>query len=284
MKKIKMIGLDLDGTLLNSRKELTPYTKDILIEAMRQGVVVVVSTGRPLEGVPKEILALPGMHYVLTANGARIIDIQERKVLWENLVPDQMAKKVVKILEEYDTLKEICYNGESFARQDELQSIGNYVTDPHMAYYIQTTRTAVPDLWDKIEQANGLGMDKVQGVFARMDERSEAAARIHKLGSLSVSGAMGNNLEINAPGVNKGVGLLKLGELLGIARDEIMACGDGNNDLDMINAVGLGVAMGNAISEIKDAADYVTGSNEEDGAACAVKKFVLPGYIPGMHT
>lgn len=86
---------------------------------------------------------------------------------------------------------------------------------------------------------------------------------------------MENNIEVNALGVNKGIGLLKLGELLGIKREEIMACGDGMNDLEMIREAGLGVAMANAVQEVKDAADFVTDSNEKDGVAKAIEMFAL---------
>ena len=86
---------------------------------------------------------------------------------------------------------------------------------------------------------------------------------------------MGTNLEINAPGVNKGMGLIQLGRLLGIEREEIMACGDGNNDLMMLKEVGFGVAMANGADEVKEVADYITLSNEEDGVAAAIEKFVL---------
>jgi P-type E1-E2 ATPase len=82
-------------------------------------------------------------------------------------------------------------------------------------------------------------------------------------------------VEVNAVGADKGLGLLKFGEILGISRDEIMACGDGTNDSSMILAAGVGVAMGNAVDEVKAIADYITLTNDEDGVAKAIEKFVL---------
>lgn len=87
MTKIKMIGLDLDGTLLTSRKELTPYTKEILAAAIREGVIVLAATGRPYSGIPQEIQTFPGIRYALTSNGARIIDTKTGEVLIEHLLP-----------------------------------------------------------------------------------------------------------------------------------------------------------------------------------------------------
>ena len=90
-------------------------------------------------------------------------------------------------------------------------------------------------------------------------------------------GSLGYNIEINARGVNKGTALVELGRLLGIRREEIMACGDGDNDTVMLREAGFGVAMGNAEEETKDAADYITLTNEEEGVADAIEKFVLRG-------
>ena len=86
-----------------------------------------------------------------------------------------------------------------------------------------------------------------------------------------------NNIEINDEGVNKGTALIELGKMLGIERAEIMACGDGDNDVDMLREVGFGVAMANADEKTKAAADYITVSNEEQGAARAIEQFVLRG-------
>ena len=118
-------------------------------------------------------------------------------------------------------------------------------------------------------------MDKVQGLFADMEEREQAWQELKRFDSLELVGSLKYNIEINAAGVNKGKGLLELGEILGISREEIMAFGDGDNDIAMLREVGFGVAMENADEEVKAVADYVTGSNDEDGVAKAIARFVL---------
>ena len=92
-KKIKIVGLDLDGTLLTDKKELLPYTKNVIGEALQNGTVVLVATGRPWTGVPEELRELPGMDYALTANGARIIETRTGKILEEHLLSKEAAKK-----------------------------------------------------------------------------------------------------------------------------------------------------------------------------------------------
>ena len=275
MNRIKMIGLDLDGTLLNEKKELTDHTRKVLEEAIRQGTVVVVATGRPVTGVPKELLEFPGMRYVLTSNGGRILDQKENRLLYDCPVPYETGVRILKIFEDYDTLKEIYFDGRGYVRQEELLRVERYITNPAMAEYIRSTRRGIPDLWEKMREMEGHGLDKVHGLFADLKEREEAAKRIEELGNLEITASLGRNLEINAPGVDKGKGLLRLGEILGIRREEIMACGDGGNDLAMIRAAGLGVAMANAAEDVRQAADYITLSNEEEGVARAIEKFVL---------
>lgn len=275
MKKIKMIGLDLDGTLLNENKELTPYTGEVLRRAMGQGVHIVISTGRPITGVPKELLEFPGMRYIITSNGGRIIDLQENQVLYDNPVPYNTAQKVLKIVSEYETLREIYFDGQGYAQRDELENIQRYVKKEPVREYILHTRKPVEDIWRLMEEMKPKGVDKVHALFAREEELAKARERIEALEEVVISGSIGSNLEMNAPGVDKGEGLLILGRLLGITREEIMACGDGGNDLAMIRTAGFGVAMANAADEVKKASDYITCSNENDGVAKAIEKFVL---------
>ena len=129
----------------------------------------------------------------------------------------------------------------------------------------------------RMVRESGRGLDKIQMLFADMEERTEAWRELSEVEGLELVGSLGYNIEINAAGVNKGAGLVSLGRLLGIRREEIMACGDGDNDLLMLKEVGFGVAMANAEEEVKKAADYITLSNEEDGVADAIEKFALRG-------
>lgn len=275
MKKIKMIGLDLDGTLLNENKELTQYTADTLKKAVEKGICIVISTGRPITGVPKELLDFPGIRYVITSNGGRIIDNWENKILYDNPVPHNTAEKVLKIVSEYETLREIYFDGQGYVQQNELDNIHLYVEKVPVREYILRTRKPIDNIWKMMKEMKPKGVDKVHALFADKDDVSAAKERLEALQEVVISGSLGSNLEMNAPGVNKGEGLLILGRLLGIEREEIMVCGDGGNDLAMIETAGLGVAMANATDEVKKAADYITCSNEEEGVAKAIEKFVL---------
>ena len=148
-KEIKIVGLDLDGTLLTDKKELLPYTKNVIGEALQNGTVVLVATGRPWTGVPEELRELTGMDYALTANGARIIETRTGKVLEEHLLSKEAAKKAIAIGRKYDTLLEVYFDGQGYAQKDEIAQVRKYHKNPNMWDYFLRTRIAVDRLEKK---------------------------------------------------------------------------------------------------------------------------------------
>ena len=273
-RTIRMIGVDLDGTLLNSEKQLTAYTREVLKKAIEQEVAVVVATGRPFSGVPDELKHFPGIRYALTANGARILDMQKQKVVYENLLSVESSEKVIDILRKHHAIHEFFVDGVGYMNEDGLKNVYAYFEDPHMAEYLQSTRIPVKDVKEKL-QTMKCEVDKLQGIFRNQKDKEEALEELNTLSGIVVTAAMDNNLEINKEGTNKGLGLLQLGKSLGISREEIMACGDGGNDGEMLKEVGFAVAMANGSDPVKKAADFVTVSNDEDGVAKAIERFVL---------
>ena len=143
-----------------------------------------------------------------------------------------------------------------------------------MGEYILNTRVPVESVEEKFETENR-GTDKVQALFRYQTDKEEAWKRIRKVTGVEATGALENNIEVNAEGVHKGMALLKLGEIFGISREEIAAFGDGFNDTMMLKTVGMGVAMANAMPEVKKAADRLTDSNDEEGVARFIEKYIL---------
>lgn len=272
--KTKLIAYDLDGTLLTSKKELTPRTKEVLKEAARQGIVILPATGRPVTGIPAKVLAIKGTNYAVTANGARVMDLRSKESIIETLLPRDTGRKILKIFYEYDTLKEIYFNGKGYANESDLSNIKHFLANPHMAEYIVNTRIPVKDLWEIFENEIG-DMDKIHGIMADLEDIEKIKERLQKIPDIEITGALGCNLEVNAKGATKGNALLKLGESLGISREQIMAFGDASNDHSMLKLAGTGVAMANADKETKAVADYVTASCDEDGVARFIEEHVL---------
>lgn len=271
--KVRMIAFDLDGTLLTTDKRLTDETRRTLEQAAKRGILLVPATGRPLTGMPAEVLGIAGVRYAITANGARVVSAEDGKILREKLISVEKARKVLDIYGEYDTLREIYYDGQGYMEARKMEQLDHYVPDPNMAKYMRNTRKCVPDLMEKFRQENR-AMDKVQAVFACAGEKEQAFRRIREMEGVEATGALSYNIEVTAGGINKGEALLWLAGELGIDREEILAFGDGANDADMIRAAGIGAAMEVSVPEVRAAADILAGSNDEDGVARAIQRYI----------
>ena len=271
--KVRMIAFDLDGTLLTTDKRLTDETRRTLEQAAKRGILLVPATGRPLTGMPAEVLGIAGVRYAITANGARVVSAEDGKILREKLISVEKARKVLDIYGEYDTLREIYYDGQGYMEARQMEQLDHYVPDPNMAKYMRNTRKCVPDLMEKFRQENR-AMDKVQAVFACAGEKEQAFRRIREMEGVEATGALSYNIEVTAGGINKGEALLWLAGELGIDREEILAFGDGANDADMIRAAGIGAAMEVSVPEVRAAADILAGSNDEDGVVRAIQRYI----------
>lgn len=273
-KIIKMVGLDLDGTLLTSEKKVTDYTKNILEKAIAQGCEVLISTGRPLSAVSKEVFRIEGMKYAVTVNGAKIYDLKDEKVIFEKPVPFDLAVQVMEICCSYDSIPELITGDKIYTNAECLEHLEDYYSHPSMIEYVLTTRTPVSDVKAML-MGTKRPIDKLRAVFRDPKQRMEARRRLQEIPGIVIANSSTVDLEINVEGADKGTGLLWLGEQLGIPKDQIMACGDSYNDYEMLRAVGFSVAMENGEESVKEIADYITDTNDCDGVAKAVEKFVL---------
>lgn len=277
--KIKMIGLDLDGTVFTNDKKITKRTIDAITKAINAGIIVLPATGRPLAGIPSEFLAIQGVSYALTANGARLHDLMTGRVIYNDAMNYETAAEVISILKEFDVMSDAFIDGVGYVERHGFDRYIKRVPEGPLKDYIIATRQMVENLREYILESRKesekitIHFHKNQdGSLFKFKEVWEALKSVP--GILVVSGAP-TDLEITKEGVTKGTGLLALGKLLGIKREEIMACGDSGNDRDMLMEAGFGVAMKNSTEDVLEAADFITGSNEEDGVAYAIERFVL---------
>ena len=269
---IRLIALDLDGTLLDDRKQISRRSLRALRAAADQGVLLVPATGRTVAGIPAELLALPGVRYAITANGARVMDLAENRALSEDYIPRDLALQVYDLLTQYECLVDLFQDGQGYTTEANAAQADRYVPE-NLRAYVLNSRVRLPDLRALIAQQER-GLEKLTLFFLSEDQRQKAWAKVAALG-LEVVSSLPLNMEISAAGVTKGSGLRALAGALDLPAEALMACGDGGNDIPMITAAGLGVAMGNAFPEVKAAADFITRTNNEDGVAYAIHKFVL---------
>lgn len=271
--KIRVVGLDLDGTVLNSQKQLTPRTAAAIRRALDAGCAVLPATGRTRGGLPEELTAIPGVRWAVLANGALVLDLATGQPILSHPLAREDALAAFPLLAEYDMMLDVYQEGKAFTSAAAFARVEQFAP-PAMLAYFRATRTVVDDLpaWLAAQTAP---VEKLTMLFTDLQQRRQAWDKLVQAGRWAVTSSIPNNIELNAVGVDKGMALLALAERLGFGKEQVMACGDSSNDLAMLRAVGLPVAMGNAGEEVKALAKAVTGTNDEDGVAQALERYVL---------
>lgn len=271
--KIRVVGLDLDGTVLNSQKQLTPRTAAAIRRALDAGCAVLPATGRTRGGLPEELTAIPGVRWAVLANGAVVLDLATGQPILSHPLAREDALAAFPLLAEYDMMLDVYQEGKAFTSAAAFARVEQFAP-PAMLAYFRATRTVVDDLpaWLAAQTAP---VEKLTMLFTDLQQRRQAWDKLVQAGRWAVTSSIPNNIELNAVGVDKGMALLALAERLGFGKEQVMACGDSSNDLAMLRAVGLPVAMGNAGEEVKALAKAVTGTNDEDGVAQALERYVL---------
>ncbi len=273
MPDYRIIALDLDGTLLNSNKELTPASLTALTKAAEAGIEIVPTTGRFYGGMPEVIRNLPFINYAITINGAEVKDLRSGEVIYKAELPWQQAVDIMIMLDELPVIYD-CYMGSAgWMTASQKALVDSIVDSPHYRKMIHELRQDVPELKDFLCQ-QAKGVQKVQFFTRDTLLREEMLSGLEKrFDELCVSSSVDQNVEINNIHANKGEALLALADHLGVPREATMSFGDGLNDLSMLSAAGLGVAMANACDEAKACADVLTASCDEDGVALAIEKY-----------
>lgn len=280
---VKLIAFDLDGTLFDDSKRITPATKEILERAAGLGMEIVPATGRPFRGLLSEVQRLQGVHYVVTTNGGGVYEWGTGRCIHEDSMKLEQFLPLLERLEELDVMADAFVKGDSYITKRKVPLIEMIDTLEETKKYIRTTRTVVEDQVEALRE-RGDDIEKLTINFAsdtmgrRLDYDEVWKVLEDYPQFYPVSGGM-QNIEVTAKGVSKASALHWLGGHLNIGWEEMIAFGDSGNDVDMLSAVGVGIAMGNAEQEAKDAADFVTLPNTEDGIVYALEKYV-PGLAP----
>lgn len=263
------MAMDLDGTLTNSKKELSPGNHAAIDAARAHGVMPVLASGRPLLGIRKlaeELELREKGGFIMACNGGEILDCGSGKTVFHHAIPMELVPKIC------DAGREL---GLHLINYDEThiyceQPDGKYVQREAFCCGIKVLKT------ERLEDI----IRKAPPKFIAADD-PELLQRVRPIMEerfgkwLDIGFSERYFMEITAKGVNKALGLSKIADYLGITQDNIMALGDGFNDISMLQYAGCSVAMGNAFDEVKAAAKYVTATNDEDGVAQAVKKYIL---------
>lgn len=273
--KIKLLAFDLDGTTLVKHSLLPEANRRALLAAAEKGVLLVPATGRMLGFLPENIRELP-VRYAITSNGGAVYDLATGEPLVENLIPNEKARAVQAILENYDIYIEYYTHGEAITRRDMPKLARTHFGLPESKWgFVDGKNYTLTDSLGGMLRESGLCPEKINLPFLEAGQRREIWEKLEALGGLRLTSSIPDNMEVNAEAAHKGGALLALAEKLGFGREEIMALGDNGNDVTMLRAAGCSVAMGDSSPEALGAARYTTAPHDQEGLAMAVRRFVL---------
>ncbi len=266
----KLIAVDMDGTLLKEDKTISDKTKKAILKAQHKGVKVVLASGRPIEGMIRyleELNLTSEEDYVLSFNGSIIQNAKTKEVIRKNIL------KGKDLMYLYDIAKQVGVNIHAFSSKGCIT--------PRMSKYseVEGVINNIPVL--EVDYSTVQDEEDIIKIMM-IDEPEILEAAISKLpkslyDEYTIVRSAPYFLEFLNKDSSKGTGMKALADYLGISKEQVICIGDAGNDLDMIEFAGLGVAMGNAFDEVKQAADYITKNNQEDGVAHVIQKFVLAG-------
>ena len=271
-KDIKLIALDLDGTTL-TRNGLTRRTKETLEEAIRRGIHVVIATGRPYVALPQEVLEIKGLEYIAISNGGHVVD-PECNFIYSNCASKDAMLEVREIMKETGYPVEVFTGGCAYVDQrlyDDLKENGSTYMG---ARYILRTRKPVEDIYDFWLQHSG-EIENINTHYESLEVRASMWKRFEEIPGITVTSSQRNNIELVGETTSKANALRHLTQMLSLDMDQIVAFGDSLNDLDMLQAAGISVAMGNADEELKKRADFICPTNEEEGVCYTIRKYIF---------
>ena len=270
-RRVKLVAMDLDGTLLRDSEEVTERGRKALAAAMDRGILVVPATGRTYTQLPPAIRN-GGMRYGILSNGAVIMDLLEKRPVWSGGIPVSTVLRLLKGVEPWDPIFDVFVDGCVFTEKRNLERLDDFGLPDSVKRLVLRTRYPVDDMEQFLRN---LGTDKIpERLNLYCLEREPVCRYLESQAGLTVTTSLGGNVEVTGAGVGKAEALKTLAGLLENPMEQTAAVGDNENDLTMIQAAGLGIAMGDGSREVRLAADWVTGTNREDGAAAALEKIL----------
>lgn len=269
----KLIAIDLDGTLLNSKKKISKQNIKTIKYYHEKGLKFTICTGRTMDEINyidniKEVL--PYTDYLIYTNGAYCIDRHNKEVFNYPFHSDDVSLIHSK-LNHMDMFFEVYTDGKVHCDENSIKNYKDYIS-PDFQQLVKDTRNVVPDLLEHAKNAES-GVQMLLISFLNEKEMKKAYNNVKDMGYyMSFAGKKG--IELNAKDVNKGKGISSLSQHLNIEKSNVISIGDSYNDLSMRDSSNILVSMGNGIDELKEISDFITKSNDEDGVHHALKELL----------
>lgn len=269
----KMIGLDLDGTLLKDDKSIDTKTKEYLETLSANGVHIVPITGRPLSGVPDCVRNIKGVDYIISNNGSKTVLNSTNETLFSLAMDNATSKRVIESVKQTGAIFEVFLNHYGYCEKFVFDHYKEVYTGTVLGDYIFSSRKQVDNLMTLFDDKNAEA-DEVFIICKDNDDREIIKAQTDKISGIQYCMLADRFLEITKNGTDKGTALEMLCNHLKIELDKVIAFGDGENDLQFLNKAGTAVAMGNATDSVKAQADIITDTNNNQGVLKALKNLI----------
>lgn len=270
---IKLIALDMDGTLLGAdHKTVPPENVESLREASRRGVKIAIASGRSWSLIHETAEELGCVDYGITANGAYVLDTATGQTMVRSPMDAAQCLAAIDILRRRELFFELYINGQNYVQEDDVEHLYQFALSEEFTAMFLRNMTVAQDVKEAVRRHS---VEKFDVFYVPPEMRQDVLAELETTGPMAFTGALDGNLELTASEVNKGAALSALAGKLGLSPAEVMAFGDAGNDLEMLSWAEWSFAMENGTDAAKRAARYLAPPNHAGGVGRMVAQYVL---------
>lgn len=270
---MKIVAIDLDGTLLHSDCTISSYSKEVIAEAAKNDIMVVPTSGRSFRSIKNQVGDIEGIKYCISGNGNVVTDIRTEDIIHNNKLPQYFVYRIYKEVKKRGGFIELYCDNDAYVEKENKEIM--YQTQMPVEFCDDLLSTDIVGLsFDLLLRRGIMKVNKIHVAFPDPMDVQEFAGELMRNEELMVTFPSPYNMEIFSKGCNKDTGIRILSEKFHVAQKDTVAIGDSDNDVAMIQYAHMGVAVANAAQVLKEKADYITKSNDEDGPAIVLKKIL----------
>ena len=271
---IKCIALDLDRTTLNAQGKLSKANEEAIRKAVAKGIHVCIASGRAFDTLPQDVVSIPGIEYAITSNGAAVYRIQDKQCLRSYVLTEQSVKKILELTKDFPVTYEGFIRGTAYAAKEYIEDPVKFGATEHAVAYVQSTRHLQDDIVSFLNQH----YDELDSMDIVVKDEAQKQKVIEVLKAevedIYITSSISQLVEISYKDAGKRSGVKFITEYLGLNPKQVAAFGDADNDIDMLEYAGCGIAMENESNGLLAVADVVTLHHDRDGVAYALKNIL----------
>ena len=271
---IKCIALDLDRTTLNAQGKLSKANEEAIRKAVAKGIHVCIASGRAFDTLPQDVVSIPGIEYAITSNGAAVYRIQDKQCLRSYVLTEQSVIKILELTKDFPVTYEGFIRGTAYAAKEYIEDPVKFGATEHAVAYVKSTRHLQDDIVSFLKQHD----DELDSMDIVVKDEAQKQKVIEVLRAevedIYITSSISQLVEISYKDAGKRSGVKFITEYLGLNPKQVAAFGDADNDIDMLEYAGCGIAMENASNGLLAVADAVTLHHDRDGVAYALKNIL----------